>query len=71
LTAVREGITATRERLKEPITLKAKLLIIALISVIVFGGGFVAYKFYDFTQNNPKFCVGCHLMSRLRQLGKE
>ena len=42
--------------------MKAKLLIIALILVIVGGGGFVAYKFYDFTQNNPKFCVGCHLM---------
>jgi hypothetical protein len=51
-----------RNRLKEPISLKAKLVIILLIMIIVFGGGFVAYKFYDFTQNNPKFCVGCHLM---------
>jgi NapC/NirT cytochrome c family, N-terminal region/Cytochrome c3 len=59
---VKEKVSATRERLKEPIALKAKLLILALIAVIVFGGGFVAYKFYDFTQNNPKFCVGCHLM---------
>ncbi len=58
----REKISQITERLKEPISLKAKLLIIALILVIVSGGGFVAYKFYDFTQNNPKFCVGCHLM---------
>lgn len=58
----RRKVTHFSERLKEPISLKAKLLITALILVIVFGGGFVAYKFYDFTQNNPKFCVGCHLM---------
>jgi nitrate/TMAO reductase-like tetraheme cytochrome c subunit len=43
-------------------SLRAKLAITALLLVIVSGGGFVAYKFYDFTQNNPKFCVGCHLM---------
>jgi nitrate/TMAO reductase-like tetraheme cytochrome c subunit len=59
---IEDKFSAIRERLKEPISLKARLLIIALIAVIVFGGGFVAYKFYDFTQNNPKFCVGCHLM---------
>ncbi|MDA8423738.1 MAG: cytochrome c3 family protein [Nitrospiraceae bacterium] len=58
----RGKVTHLSERLKEPISLKAKLLITVLILVIVFGGGFVAYKFYDFTQNNPKFCVGCHLM---------
>ncbi len=55
-------IAVFAERLKEPLTLRAKLVITALLLVIVFGGGFVAYKFYDFTQNNPKFCVGCHLM---------
>ncbi|MEK6697510.1 MAG: cytochrome c3 family protein [Nitrospirota bacterium] len=50
------------ERLKEPLSLKARLIIIGLALVVVLGGGFIAYKFYDFTQNNPKFCVGCHLM---------
>ncbi|HEY6011030.1 MAG TPA: hypothetical protein VIX18_06120 [Nitrospirota bacterium] len=55
-------VSQIAERIKEPISLKAKLMIGALLLVIVFGGGFVAYKFYDFTQNNPKFCVGCHLM---------
>ena len=59
---VREKISQVSERLKEPISLKAKLLIIALITLIVAGGGYTAYRFYDFTQNNPKFCVGCHLM---------
>jgi hypothetical protein len=51
-----------KERLKEQLSLKAKLLIICLLLIIVGGGGFIAFKFYDFTQNNPKFCVGCHLM---------
>ncbi len=51
-----------KEKLKEPLSLKAKLLILLLLLVLVGGGGTVAYKFYDFTQNNPKFCVGCHLM---------
>jgi hypothetical protein len=59
---VREKIAQLSKRLEEPISLKAKLLIIALITFIVAGSGYVAYRFYDFTQNNPKFCVGCHLM---------
>jgi hypothetical protein len=59
---LKDQINNLKSRLKEPIPLKAKVLILALFLVIVGGGGFVAYKFYDFTQNNPKFCVGCHLM---------
>src|SRR3974390_1171553 len=59
---IREKITQVSERLKEPISLKAKILIVALILVIVSGGGYVSYRFYDFTQNNPKFCLGGHLM---------
>jgi len=63
---IKEKITSfinkVQERLKEPITLKAKILIVVLLTVIVAGGGTVAYLFYAFTQNNPKFCVGCHLM---------
>ncbi len=51
-----------KDRLQEPLSLKAKVLIVSLVLIIVGGGGLVAYKFYDFTQNNPKFCVGCHLM---------
>lgn len=48
--------------LKEKLTLKAKIIISVLVLVIAVGGGVVAFKFYDFTQNNPKFCVACHLM---------
>jgi len=62
ITGIRDKITQLFVRLQEPMSLKAKLLVIALLLIIVFGGGFIAFKFYDFTQNNPKFCVGCHLM---------
>jgi nitrate reductase cytochrome c-type subunit len=47
---------------KEKITLKGKIIIAVLLLVMAVGGGVVAFKFYDFTQNNPKFCVACHLM---------
>jgi hypothetical protein len=59
---LKEQLNNLRKKLGEPISLKAKIVITSLILVIISGGGFVAYKFYDFTQNNPKFCVGCHLM---------
>jgi hypothetical protein len=58
----RGKIDRVKTRLQEPISLKAKLLIIFLLMIILFGSGYVAYRFYDFTQNNPKFCVSCHLM---------
>lgn len=48
--------------LKEGIPLKGKIIIAVLLLFIMVGGGIVAFKFYDFTQNNPKFCVSCHLM---------
>lgn len=59
---LKDKVVKFREKLKEPISLRAKLIIIALVLVIVFGGAFIAYKTYNFTQNNPKFCTGCHLM---------
>ncbi len=46
----------------EGLTLKGKIIIAVLLLVIIVGGGVVAFKFYDFTQNNPKFCISCHLM---------
>ncbi len=48
--------------LREGMPLKGKIVIAVLFLAIVIGGGIVAFKFYDFTQNNPKFCVSCHLM---------
>ncbi len=41
---------------------KAKTLILVALGVMVIGGSVVAYLMWDFTQNNPKFCVTCHLM---------
>lgn len=58
----RGAFSAVLEKLRGPLSLKAKLLILTLLTVIVAGGSTVAYLFYDFTQNNPKFCVSCHLM---------
>lgn len=46
----------------EGIPLKGKVIIALLLLVILVGSGFVSYRFYDFTQNNPNFCVSCHLM---------
>jgi len=40
----------------------AKLVIPSLLFIIIVGGGYGTFKFYDFTENNPKFCVSCHLM---------
>lgn len=48
--------------LKEGMPLKGKIIIAVLLLGIMVGGGIVSFKFYDFTQNNPKFCVSCHLM---------
>lgn len=48
--------------LRDGMPLKGKIIIAVLLLSIMVGGGFVAFEFYDFTQNNPKFCVSCHLM---------
>jgi predicted CXXCH cytochrome family protein len=48
--------------LREGIPLRGKIIIAVLLLVILTGGGVVSFKFYDFTQNNPKFCISCHLM---------
>ncbi len=48
--------------IKGSLTLKGKIIIAVLLLLIIIGGGLVAFKFYDFTQNNPKFCISCHLM---------
>ncbi len=48
--------------LREGMPLKGKIIIAILLLAIIIGGGMVAFRFYDFTQHNPKFCVSCHLM---------
>lgn len=48
--------------LKEGMPLKGKIIIAVLVFIIFSGGGYVSFRFYNYTQNNPKFCVGCHLM---------
>jgi len=48
--------------MKITLSVKAKVLIAIIAIVFLAGGGIVGYKFYDFTQNNPKFCISCHLM---------
>lgn len=42
---------------------KYKLIILIAIVVFVSSAGFISYKFWDFKENNPKFCVTCHLMT--------
>jgi hypothetical protein len=44
------------------VPLKAKILIAVLVLVSVTGGSYTAFNLYDFTQNDPKFCVSCHIM---------
>jgi cytochrome c nitrite reductase small subunit len=55
------------ERLKQPISLKAKILILTGVVVVLGGSGYTGYRVYDYTQNNPNFCVGCHLMQQAYQ----
>ena len=40
----------------------SKPLVIVLIIAVVIMGAANGYKYYTFTQNNPKFCELCHLM---------
>jgi len=47
---------------KEGLSLKGKIIIAVLSLIIVIGGGYGAFKFYNFKENNPKFCISCHLM---------
>lgn len=42
--------------------LAAKLTIVAVILIILIGGGVIGYATYDYTQHNPAFCNKCHLM---------
>lgn len=48
--------------LQEGLSPKGKMIAAAVLLVVVVGGGIVGWKLWDFKENNPKFCVGCHLM---------
>jgi len=48
--------------LEKEMPLKGKIIIAVLLLTILGGAGFASFRFYDFTQHNPNFCVSCHLM---------
>jgi trimethylamine-N-oxide reductase cytochrome c-type subunit TorC len=48
--------------LESGIPLKGRILMAVLLLAVIAGGGYGAYRFYNYTQKNPKFCVSCHLM---------
>jgi nitrate reductase cytochrome c-type subunit len=48
--------------LEKDMPLKGKIIIAALLLAIFGVVGYGSFRFYDFTQNNPNFCVSCHLM---------
>jgi predicted CXXCH cytochrome family protein len=42
--------------------IKFKVIIGLLIGLVVMGAGFASLHLYDYTENEPKFCLNCHLM---------
>ncbi len=48
--------------LEKGMPLKGKIIIAVLLLAILGGVGYASFRFYDFTQTNPNFCVSCHLM---------
>jgi len=48
--------------LEKDMPVKGKVIIAVLLLSILSGVGYASFRFYDFTQNNPNFCVSCHLM---------
>jgi hypothetical protein len=48
--------------LEADMSFKGKLIIALLLFVILAVAGYTSFRLYDFTQNNTKFCVSCHLM---------
>jgi len=50
------------ESLKQGLSVKAKMAIALVIVIFMAGGSLVGLKLWDYKENNPKFCMGCHLM---------
>jgi len=51
------------KKFSEGLSPKAKMIIAGLLMVVVVVGSVVAYKLWDYKENNAKFCVTCHLMN--------
>jgi len=48
----------------KPLSSGVKITLLILLALMVIGGTVAALVMYDYTQNNPRFCVSCHLMQR-------
>ncbi|MGC2424124.1 MAG: cytochrome c3 family protein [Nitrospirota bacterium] len=48
---------------KEGLTIKAVAALAAVVLILLSAGGYGAYRLWDYKENNPSFCTGCHLMS--------
>lgn len=48
--------------LKEGLSTKAKVVIAAFLVMFIAGGSWGAYRLWDYKENNPTFCMSCHLM---------
>lgn len=48
--------------LSEGLSPKAKVTLSIVMVIVVVVGSVVAYKLWDYKENNPRFCVTCHLM---------
>jgi hypothetical protein len=59
---IKEFILTPFRWLDTGMPLKGKIIIAVLLLLVLVGAGYGSFRFYDFTQNNPKFCVSCHLM---------
>src|SRR5512143_3496405 len=47
---------------KEGLSIKAKVILALVLVCFIGGGSWGAFKLWDYKENNPNFCMGCHLM---------
>ncbi len=45
-----------------PNIFKSRPLILVLAFLLLSGGGYIGYRIYDYTWNDPTFCKSCHIM---------
>jgi cytochrome c nitrite reductase small subunit len=46
----------------ENLTSRTKVIVAVLVLFVLTGTGIAGYKMYDYTWNDPTFCVACHVM---------